>query len=27
LANDPEYLRCRQAVLTFLYDKHRKDDH
>lgn len=27
LANDAEYLRCRQAVLTFLYDKHRKDDH
>jgi nitrate/nitrite transport system ATP-binding protein len=27
LAGDAEYLRCRQAVLTFLYDKHRKDDH
>lgn len=25
LANDAEYLRCRQAVLTFLYDKHRKE--
>lgn len=25
LASDAEYLRCRQAVLTFLYDKHRKE--
>jgi len=27
LASNAEYLRCRQAVLTFLYEKHRKDDH
>lgn len=25
LASDAEYLRCRQAVLTFLYEKHRKE--
>lgn len=24
---DEVYLRCRQAVLSFLYEKHRKDDH
>lgn len=26
LQHDPEYIRCREAILSFLYDKYAKDD-
>jgi nitrate/nitrite transport system ATP-binding protein len=26
LQKDPEYMRCREAILSFLYEKYAKED-